>query len=74
MLNLYIKYIYKLYKYIHVNTYNYFQNIYCMCVYLNIHYKYTQYKHIYYVNKNFILDGINIYNGKKWFLSSKSAY
>ncbi len=30
-----------------------------MCVYLYIHNKYTQYTHIYYVNKNFILDVIN---------------
>ncbi len=31
----------------------YFQNIYCMCVYLYMHNKYTQYIHIYNVNKNF---------------------
>ncbi len=30
-----------------------------MCVYLYVHNKYTQYTHIYYVNKNFILDAIN---------------
>ncbi len=40
-------------KYIHVNTCKHFQNIYCMCVYLYIHkYEHTQYKYIYYVNKN----------------------
>ncbi len=37
------------YKYIHVNTYKYFQNIYCMLVYFHIH-KYKQYTHIYYLN------------------------
>uniref|UniRef100_A0A8C2E2Y7 Proline-serine-threonine phosphatase interacting protein 1b n=1 Tax=Cyprinus carpio TaxID=7962 RepID=A0A8C2E2Y7_CYPCA len=31
-----------------------------MCVYLYIHNKYTQYTHIYYVNKTFILDVINL--------------
>ncbi len=46
MLRLYIKYIYiwyKLYeyKYIHVKTCTYFQNI-CLCVYLYIQNKYTQ--------------------------------
>ncbi len=30
-----------------------------MYVYLYIHNKYTQYTHIYYVNKTFILDAIN---------------
>ncbi len=30
-----------------------------MCVYLYIHNKYTQYTHIYSVNKTFILDAIN---------------
>ncbi len=30
-----------------------------MCVYLYIDNKYTQYTHIYYVNKNFYLDAIN---------------
>ncbi len=30
-----------------------------MCVYLYIHNKYTQYTHIYHVNKTFILDVIN---------------
>ncbi len=30
-----------------------------MCVYLYIINKYTQYTHIYYVNKTFILDAIN---------------
>ncbi len=30
-----------------------------MSVYLYIHNKYTQYTHIYYVNKNFILDTMN---------------
>ncbi len=58
MLCLYIKYIYIWYnlyeyKYIQVNTCKYFQNIYCMCMSLYIHNKYTQYTHIYYVNKNF---------------------
>ncbi len=33
------------YKYIHINTCTYFQNISCMCVSLYIHNKYTQYKH-----------------------------
>ncbi len=59
MLCLYIKYIYKLYKlyeytYMYVNTCKYFQSIYmhvCVCVYSYIHNKYTQYAHIYYVNK-----------------------
>ncbi len=59
---LYIKYIYleyKLYeyKYRHVNTCKYFQNIYCMCVYLYIHNKYTQNTH--YANKTFIVYAIN---------------
>ncbi len=31
----------------------YFQNIYCMCVYLYINNKYTQYTYIYNVNQNF---------------------
>ncbi len=57
MLRLYILnvFIYKLYeyKYIHVNACKYFQNIYCMCVYLYIHNKYTEYTQIYSVNKNF---------------------
>ncbi len=35
--------------YIHVNIFK----IYTVCVYLYIHNKYTQYTHIYYVNKNF---------------------
>ncbi len=43
------------YKNINVYTCKYLQNIYCMCVYLYIHNKYTQ--HTYYVNKN--LDAIN---------------
>ncbi len=30
-----------------------------MYVYLYIHNKYTQYTHIYYVHKSFILDAIN---------------
>ncbi len=34
------------YKYVHVNTY-------AVCVSLYIHHKYTQYTHIYYVNKRF---------------------
>ncbi len=38
---------------IDVNASKYFQNIYCMCLYLYIHNKYTQHTHIYYVNKNF---------------------
>ncbi len=55
---LYIKYIYlqyKLYEYKHrhVNACKYFLNIYCMCVYLYIHNKYTQNTHIYFANKNF---------------------
>ncbi len=41
MFCLYMKYIYKLYKYIYVNTCKYFQNIYCMCVYLYIDNEYT---------------------------------
>ncbi len=50
----YILNIYNIkYNYINVYTCNYFQNIYCMCVYLYIHNKYTQYRLIYYVNKNF---------------------
>ncbi len=31
----------------------------CVCIYIYVHNKYTQYTHIYYVNKNFILDAIN---------------
>ncbi len=55
ILRLYIKYIYIWYK-----LYEYkIPNICCMCVYLYIHNKYTQYTLIYYVNKNFILDAIN---------------
>ncbi len=46
-------FIYKLYKYIYLNACKYFQNIYCMSVFLYIHNKYTQYTHISYVNKNF---------------------
>ncbi len=34
-------------------------NVYSMSVYLYMHNKYTQYTHIYYVNKNFNLDVIN---------------
>ncbi len=49
--------------YIHIcNIYilNIFSEIYtCMCLYLYIHNKYTQYTHIYYVNKTFILNAIN---------------
>ncbi len=41
--------------YVHVNIFK----IYNVCVYLYMHNKYTQYTHIYYVNKNFILDAIN---------------
>ncbi len=50
------------------NICKYFQNIYCMCVYLNIHNKYTQHTHKYYVNKNFYFgcdesfDSTNIYS------------
>ncbi len=40
-------------KLIHVNICKYFQNMYCMIVYLYMHNNYTQYTHIYYVNKNF---------------------
>ncbi len=55
MLCLYIKYIYKL-NYMNINKYMWiFLNIYCMGVYLYIHNKYTQYTHMYYVNKNFYL-------------------
>ncbi len=57
---LYIKYIYleyKLYeyKYIHVNTCTYFQNIYCFYMYI-INKRRT---HIYYANKTLILYAIN---------------
>ncbi len=31
----------------------------CVCVYLYIQNKYTQYTHIYYVHTTFILDAIN---------------
>ncbi len=43
---------YKLYeyKYIHVNTCKYFQNIYCMCVYLYMHNIHSTHR---YVNKNY---------------------
>ncbi len=59
----------------HVNTCKYFQNIYCTCVYLYIHNKYTQYTHILYKQK-LILDAINrcpaliiIQLSKRWPLS-----
>ncbi len=51
MLCLYIKYIHILYEY-KMYTDKYFQNIYCMCVYLHMHNKYIEYTNIYYVNKN----------------------
>ncbi len=56
MLRLYIKYIniwYKLYEYeyIHVNIFKMYK-IYVVCVSMYTN-KYTQYTHIYYVNKNF---------------------
>ncbi len=58
MLHLYIKYIYMLY-----NLYEYlsiclsvYLSTYCMCVYLYIHNKYTQYTLIYYVSKNFYFE------------------
>ncbi len=38
---------------IHVNI---LKNIYCMCVYLYIHNKYTQYTNIYYIYKNFYFE------------------
>ncbi len=41
--------------YVHVNIFK----IYNVCVYLYMHNTYTQYTHIYYVNKIFILDAIN---------------
>ncbi len=63
MLCLYIKYIYisyKLYenKYMRINTLFSIMSIFSkyilyVCVSLYIHNKYTQYTHIYYVNKNF---------------------
>ncbi len=47
----------------HVNACKYFQDIYCMCVYLYIHNKYTQNTHIYiyitFLVKLFFLDMIN---------------
>ncbi len=55
-------YIYITDKYIELINIIYFLNVYmytCMCVYLYRHNKYTQYTHIYYVNKTFILDMIN---------------
>ncbi len=42
----------------HVNIFKIYMYI-CMCVYLYIHNKYTQYTHIYHVNKNFYFDAIN---------------
>ncbi len=42
-----------LYMNINIYTCKHFQNIYCMCVLLYIHNKYTLYTHIYYLNKNF---------------------
>ncbi len=33
-------------KYRHVNTYKYFQNIYCVYLYIYIHNKYTEHTHI----------------------------
>ncbi len=50
-----------------LHVYIYFHIIYiiyisCMGVYLYIHNKYTQYTHIYCVNKNFYLDVINQIN------------
>ncbi len=49
--SVYIKYIY-LNISRHVNTCKDFQNIYCICVDLYLHNKYTQNTHIYYANKN----------------------
>ncbi len=40
----------------HVNILKIYVHV---CVYVYIHNKYTQYTHIYYVNKSFILDAIN---------------
>ncbi len=56
-----ICYVYILHICIYINVYTckYFQNIYCMCVYLYIYNKYTEYTHIYYVKNTFILDAIN---------------
>ncbi len=42
------------YKYIHVKFVNIIKYMLHVCVF-----NYTQYKHIYYVNKNFIFDAIN---------------
>ncbi len=57
MLRLYINIYYKLYqyKYIHVNTFSKYILYVCVFIYT----KYTQYTHIYYVNKNFLLDAID---------------
>ncbi len=66
MFCLYMKYIYKLYKYIYVNTCKYFQNIYCMCVYLYIDNEYTHSIYTYIMqSKTFILDAINRTNSNK---------
>ncbi len=56
------------YKYMHVNTCKKKISICCMCVYLYIHNKYTQYSHIYYVNKNFYLGCDSLFDSTRIFL------
>ncbi len=56
-----ICYVYIIHLFIYNRNYmkiNIF-NVYCMCMLLYINNKYTQYTHIYYINKNFILEAIN---------------
>ncbi len=57
-LNIFIYNINYMNIYRYVNTCKYFQNIYCMYVYLYIHNKYTQSTYIM-QTKTFILDVIN---------------
>ncbi len=47
------------YMKINIHTCKYFLSVYCMCMLLYINNKYTQYTHIYYINRNFILEAIN---------------
>ncbi len=56
MLRLFIIYIIYDKSYINVNFSKY---VLYVCVFIYIHNKYTQYTHIYYLNKTFILDSIN---------------
>ncbi len=59
MLSLYIKYIIYNINYMNKNIHLNIFKTYAVCVCLYNTYKYTQYTHICYVNKTFILDAIN---------------